>query len=55
MIPQSWIINSLKMYKISHDYSHQKWYWQHEDQQNENKQKSKMGRKTTFMGVLNDS
>ena len=30
------------------DYSHQKQYWQQEDQQNGNNQKTKMGRKTTL-------
>ena len=29
------------------DYNHQKQYWQHENQQNDNNQKTKMGRKTT--------
>ena len=32
------------------DYSHQKQYWQHEDPQNGNNQKTKMGRKTTRWG-----
>ena len=30
------------------DYSHQKRYWQHEDQQNDNNQETKIGRKTTL-------
>ena len=30
------------------DYSHQKRYWQHEDQQNGNNQKTKMGRKQLY-------
>ena len=30
------------------DYSHQKQYWQHEDQQNDNNKKTKVGRKTTL-------
>ena len=29
------------------DYSHQKQYWQYENQQNDNDKKTKMGRKTT--------
>ena len=34
------------------DYSYLKRYWQHEDQQNDNNQKTKMEKKS--MGVLND-
>ena len=35
-------------YKEKCGESHQKQYWQHEDQQNDNNQKTKMGRKTTL-------
>ena len=30
------------------DYSHQKWYWQYDGQQNNDNEETKMGRKTTL-------
>ena len=36
------------------DYSHQKQYWQHEDQQNDNNQKIKVGKKNNSTDVLSD-
>ena len=45
-------IQRLEDYIVKHeertDYSHQKQYWQHDEQENENNLETKMGRKTTL-------
>ena len=42
------IVHNNKTNNRRSDYNHQKQYWPHEDTQNDNKQKTKMGRKTTL-------
>ena len=51
-IEECWSINSTtwELHRKTQrtGYSHQKWYWLHDDQQNDNNWETKIGRKTTL-------